>query len=334
MLVRSSTGSTPSSTSSASVDPLPALPRGRSPPREARVHEPGLAERARGRVPGRARPAALDLRRLSRGGRRQRDHPAARRRRRARSCSRTARSRRARTRRSSRARSSSRIFDIAAASSVLAWAIAHAGRAARLRRAPAPAELRLRLAPRAPRWRSSSWSRRSSSCDRRRSGSGSTGTSLDFWERVAAGVRRAVALRPATSARSRSGRRATGRCASWRSGSCSPPSTSRSPSRTCSSSRSPRASRRSSRSRRPGSGPSRRSCSTSSAAPSPARSCSRSASALKLDDRRDERRRRVHRDRADAAHGAVQRQAMRSSAEAQRVEDAATPSARVRQRRS
>ena len=71
-------------------------------------------------------------------------------------------------------------------------------------------------------------------------------------------------MRPPTRylARSRSGRRPTGRCGSSRSGSCSTPSTSRSRSRTCSSSRCRRASRRSSRSRRPASAPSRRSCST------------------------------------------------------------------------
>ena len=64
---------------------------GRVPPARARdlrapaqdgVHEPGVAQRARGRVSGEPRAVDLDLRRLPRRSRDQRDHPRAGRRRR------------------------------------------------------------------------------------------------------------------------------------------------------------------------------------------------------------------------------------------------------------
>ena len=89
------------------------------------------------------------------------------------------------------------IFDIVAASTLLAWAVLTQDELPGLGRAARPPELRLRLAPREPARRPAhprgDPHRASSS-----SGSGSTATSLNFWGRV----RQAFAVlrtRPATS---------------------------------------------------------------------------------------------------------------------------------------
>ena len=116
------------------------------------------------------------------------------------------------------------IFDLTAATSVLALGDPDAGRAPGHRRPPPPSELRVLLAPRAPRGGGARGGRDHRARLRPRL--------LDQRARArllgarAAGVHRPSARRCATSARSRSGRRATGSCAWSRSGSCSPPSTS------------------------------------------------------------------------------------------------------------
>ena len=122
---------------------------------QARVHEPRLAQRPRRRLPGRARPLALDLRRLRRRRRRQRDLPGARRRRRPARSSPTASIPGSTYTTVVARRSCSRSSTTSCALALFAWAL-HPGRPAGPRRPPIAPDLRLRLAPRGTSWSSSS----------------------------------------------------------------------------------------------------------------------------------------------------------------------------------
>ena len=227
----------------ASSSSLPLANRDRLPRREDDVHEPCLAQRPRGRLSRRARPLALDLRRVRRRGRSQRDLPGPRGRRRppddgpprregldvhdARQLEPRPRRRRRRVR--------ARAVHVGG----------DAGCAARPGRAPVPAELRLRLVHR-PRARlgGAAAGRRHRPHRARRLDSRATSPSSGS---ASARHSRSSGHRRAGCARWSCGSSPTGACGSRRCGSCSTPSASSSRCATCSSSRPPRASQHSCR---------------------------------------------------------------------------------------